>query len=170
MTENEAIEELKMFPVWNMDDQWLNADDMEELIHFCAKAIEKVQQYREIGTVKELKELKECAFSGMELASICIAMQHLKKYEAVGTIEECRAAVEKQEANMQGITSFLCERKSEYQKRYNRAYEQEKQARKFLEDEPDREDVKSDLNHFIKLQDRYNALVDFINELQEYYS
>ena len=50
MTENEAIEELKMFPVWNMDDQWLNADDMEELIHFCAKAIEKVQQYREIGT------------------------------------------------------------------------------------------------------------------------
>lgn len=95
MTENEAIEELKMFPVWNMDDQWLNADDMEELIRFCTKAIEEVQQYREIGTVKELKELKECAFSGMELASICIAMQHLKKYEAVGTIEECRAAVEK---------------------------------------------------------------------------
>ena len=31
----------------------------------------------------------------MEPASICIAMQHLKKYEAVGTIEECRAAVEK---------------------------------------------------------------------------
>ena len=95
MTENEAIEELKMFPVWNMDDQWLNADDMEELIHFCTQAIEEDQQYREIGTVKELKELKECAFSGMEPASICIAMQHLKKYEAVGTIEECRAAVEK---------------------------------------------------------------------------
>ena len=95
MTENEAIEELKMFPVWNMDDKWLNADDMEELIHFCTQAIEEVQQYREIGTVKELKELKECAFSGMEPASICIAMQHLKKYEAVGTIEECRAAVEK---------------------------------------------------------------------------
>lgn len=95
MTENEAIEELKMFPAWNMDDQWLNADDMEELIRFCTKAIEEVQQYREIGTVKELKELKECAFSGMELASICIAMQHLKEYEAVGTIEECKAAVEK---------------------------------------------------------------------------
>ena len=95
MTENEAIEELKMFPVWNMDDQWLNADDMEELIHFCTQAIEEVQQYREIGTFKELRELKECAFSGMEPASICIAMQRLKKYEAVGTIEECRAAVEK---------------------------------------------------------------------------
>lgn len=95
MTENEAIEELKMFPVWNMDDQWLNADDMEELIHFCTQAIEEVQQYREIGTVRELKELKECVFRGTEPASICIAMQYLKKYEAVGTIEECRAAVEK---------------------------------------------------------------------------
>lgn len=70
---------------------------------------------------------------------------------------------------MQDITSFLCERKSEYQKRCNRAYEQEVQARKFLEDEPDREDVKSDLNHVIKLQDRYNALIEFINELQEDY-
>ncbi len=70
---------------------------------------------------------------------------------------------------MQDITSFLCDRKSEYQKRCNRAYEQEKQARKLLEDETNREDVKSDLNHVIKLQDRYNALIDFINELQEDY-
>lgn len=70
---------------------------------------------------------------------------------------------------MQDITSFLCDRKSEYQKRFNRAYEQEQQARKLLEDEPDREDVKSDLNHTIKLQDRYNALIEFINELQEDY-
>lgn len=68
---------------------------------------------------------------------------------------------------MQNITSFLCERKSEYQKRCNRAEKQEKQAREFLEDEPDREDVKSDLNHVIKLQDRYNALIEFINELLE---
>ena len=70
---------------------------------------------------------------------------------------------------MQDITRFLCDRKSEYQKRFNRAYEQEQQARKLLEDEPDREDVKSDLNHTIKLQDRYNALIEFINELQEDY-
>lgn len=70
---------------------------------------------------------------------------------------------------MQDITDFLCNRKSEYQKRYNRAYKQEKQARKLLEDEPGREDVKSDLNYVIKLQDRYNALIEFINELQEDY-
>lgn len=70
---------------------------------------------------------------------------------------------------MQDITGFLCDRKSEYQKRWNRAHEQEKQARKYLEDDPDREDVKSDLNHVIKLQDKYNALIEFINELQEDY-
>ena len=52
---------------------------------------------------------------------------------------------------MQNITSFLCERRSKYQKRCNRAYKQEKQARELLEDEPDREDVKSDLNDVVKL-------------------
>lgn len=70
---------------------------------------------------------------------------------------------------MKDITNFLYERKSEYQKRANRAYEQEEKARRLLEDEPDREDVKSDLNHVIKLQDRYNALIEFIDELQEEY-
>lgn len=68
---------------------------------------------------------------------------------------------------MQDIINFLCGRRSEYQKRCNRAEKQEKLAREFLEDEPDREDVKSDLNHVIKLQDRYNALIEFINELLE---
>lgn len=70
---------------------------------------------------------------------------------------------------MQDITSFLYDRKSEYQKQYNRAYEQEKQARKLLEDEPDREDVKSDLSYVVKLQNRCNSLIEFINELQENY-
>lgn len=70
---------------------------------------------------------------------------------------------------MQDITVFLCDRKSEYQKRSNCAYEQEQRARKLLEDEPHREDVKSDLNHVIKLQDRYNALIEFIDELLEDY-
>lgn len=68
---------------------------------------------------------------------------------------------------MQNITNFLYERKSRYQKRCNRAYKQEKQARELLKDEPDREDVKSDLNDVVKLQDRYNALIEFIDELLE---
>ena len=70
---------------------------------------------------------------------------------------------------MEDITVFLCVRKNEYQKRSNLAYEQEKRARELLKDEPDREDVKADLNHAILLQDRYSALMDFIEELQENY-
>ena len=69
---------------------------------------------------------------------------------------------------MQDITSFLCSRKSEYQKRYNRACQQETQARELLKDEPVRKDVKIDLNHVIKLQDRYNALIDFTN-MEKYF-
>lgn len=40
---------------------------------------------------------------------------------------------------------------------------------KNLQDEPEREDIKSDLNHVIQLQDRNNALIEFIEELQEKY-
>lgn len=70
---------------------------------------------------------------------------------------------------MQDIKDFLCDRKREYQKRSNRAYEQEQRAKNLLEDEPDREDVKSDLNHVVKLQDRYNSLIEFIDELLKTY-
>lgn len=70
---------------------------------------------------------------------------------------------------MQDITSYLADKKSEYQKRCNRASKQEVQARILLKEEHDREDVKSDLNHVIKLQDRYSALIDFIEELQRDY-
>lgn len=98
MTENEAIKLIKIFPEWNTDDQWLDAGEMEELTDFCIKALGEIRQYREIGTVKELKEIKLCAFSGIELASIAIAMQELRKYKAIGTVEECMAAVEKQKA------------------------------------------------------------------------
>lgn len=85
------------------------------------------------------------------------------------TINKLQCALNVKGEYMQDITDFLCDRKLDYKKRYNRAYEREKQARKLLENEPDREDIKSDLNHVIKLQDRYNALIEFINELQEDY-
>lgn len=53
MTENEAIKLIKNFPTWNMDDQWIENDEMEELTNFCVKTLEEIQQYREIGTVAE---------------------------------------------------------------------------------------------------------------------
>ena len=70
---------------------------------------------------------------------------------------------------MEDLRSFLSDRKSMYQKRANTSYEQEQKVRALLNDEPEREDLKSDLYHAIKLQDRYNALVMFIEELQQDY-
>lgn len=71
-----------------------------------------------------------------------------------------------QELQVVNIDSLLRERKSIYQKRANRAYEQEQKAKCLLQDKPDREDIKDDLTQCIKLQDRYNALIEFIEELE----
>lgn len=68
---------------------------------------------------------------------------------------------------MQGIVYFLNKRKSIYQKQIVRAERQERHARELLENEPDREDVKEDLQAVIRLKDRCSSLVDFIEELQE---
>lgn len=67
------------------------------------------------------------------------------------------------------IEGFLIEKKSLYQKRITRLEKQEHDLRELLEHEPGREDAVENLNTVIKLQDRYNALIDFITELQESY-
>lgn len=59
MTENEAIEQLEVFPEWNREDRWLDVGDMEELVNICIKALEEIQQYRAIGTVEECREARE---------------------------------------------------------------------------------------------------------------
>lgn len=60
------------------------------------EAIEEFQQYRALGTVEELKIMKESALSGLELLNIWAALERLKKYEAIGNLEELREAREKQ--------------------------------------------------------------------------
>ena len=67
------------------------------------------------------------------------------------------------------LEEFLIEKKSLYQKRFIRLEKQERNIYELLKYEPDREDVIEDLNTVIKLQDRYNTLIDFITEIQESY-
>lgn len=59
MTENECIEKLEIFPKWNMEDLWLDADDMEVLVSTCIKAIKENKRYRATGTVKECREARK---------------------------------------------------------------------------------------------------------------
>ena len=86
--------------------------------------------------------------------------------EDLSCISECLQFGQVSE-RLGNITRFLIERKSVYQKKANNAYKQEQTAKHLLQDEPDREDVKDDLIQCIKLQDRYNALIEFIEELQK---
>ena len=53
MTENEALEELKTFPI--------NCLDFKEnqALQVAIKALSEIQKYRAIGTIEEFKDLKE---------------------------------------------------------------------------------------------------------------
>lgn len=49
MTENEAIEIVKNFPDWNLDDQWLDESEMQELSEIIISALQEIQQCRSNG-------------------------------------------------------------------------------------------------------------------------
>lgn len=59
------------------------------------KAIEEVQQYREIGTVEECKELTSIV-NMAEKEELAKIIDEWLLYSKIGTVEECREAVEKQ--------------------------------------------------------------------------
>lgn len=59
-------------------------------------AIKELQEYKKLGTLVELKRLKECEISGIELAEIACNLNRLKVYQQLGTLQEVREAVEKQ--------------------------------------------------------------------------
>lgn len=118
MTENEFFKEKQAILKTMPDTVCLTMDEAE----IMANALEEVQQYRAIGTVDEFKALKENwlnkfdslieyrkigtpdelkqlkengAFTGVELAQLAAMQMKLKEYQTIGTVEECRAAVEK---------------------------------------------------------------------------
>ena len=102
MTENEAIKEIR--------HESCNEKGVSKRCHDrcmygkekCAysmaiEALEEVMKYRELGTIEELKDLKDGKLSGRELAMIAVDVNKLKKYRTIGTVEECREAMERQD-------------------------------------------------------------------------
>lgn len=75
----------------------------EEKANTILVMVEELKQYRALGTPEELKELKERAFTGVELAQIAAMQMKLKEYEKTGTTEECRAAVEKRDRDRKNV-------------------------------------------------------------------
>ena len=90
MTENEAIQNMKKTHLIVLSGA--SAVDYEDSIEIAIQALEEIQQYRAIGTVEELKSMKENgAFTGVELASLACMQMKLKDYQSIGTIEEFKA-------------------------------------------------------------------------------
>ena len=95
MTENEIIKMLEVEKAY-MDSH--AGRSQSEALAYAIEAVKEIQQYRAIGTVEELKSLKENgAFSGIELAQIASMQMKLKEYQSIGTIDEFKALKEKNE-------------------------------------------------------------------------
>lgn len=92
VNENEAIEVLKDFDkqVTAKADGAYQSTVGKMACDTAIKALEEVQQYRTIGTVEELQDMKNSFFE---------ALSDWRKYRKIGTLEECRAAMEKQNVN-----------------------------------------------------------------------
>ena len=87
----QALEEIQQYLATGMTPEQIKEMQMD----YCAKGA-VLEEYKAIGTVKELKAMKENgAFSGSELALIALNLTELKKYQAIGTLDQCREAVER---------------------------------------------------------------------------
>lgn len=63
-------------------NSFISSTDCAEKYEQVAKWLEELKSYRDIGTLKELKELKENgAFTGLELTKLTIMQKELKKYK-----------------------------------------------------------------------------------------
>lgn len=82
MKENEAIKEFQQ----NIDMPF-GSNISREASELAIQALEKVQQYQEIGTPEELQDMKSDYFE---------ALSDWRQYRKTGTLEECRTAREKQ--------------------------------------------------------------------------
>ena len=69
----------------------------QEAHNAAISAIKEVQQYREIGTVEQVRNQKH---------NLEMAYKIISDYEAIGTVEECREAVEKQTQKRCAIDSY----------------------------------------------------------------
>lgn len=61
----------------------------EKVLELAIKALKEVQQYREIGTVEQVKNQKH---------NLEVAYKIIGNYQGIGTVEECREAREKQKS------------------------------------------------------------------------
>ena len=80
MTEQDAIEIIKL-----MGTTYKPAA-VREALDMAVAALTEVQEYREIGTVEQVQNQKH---------NLGVAYNIISEYESLGTVKECREAMEK---------------------------------------------------------------------------
>ena len=90
MTESEAIRDLEyLIEEYSAYPPETGVNETIGSLQYCITALREIQQYREIGTVEQVRNQKH---------NLEMAYKIISDYEAIGTVEECREAVEKQKA------------------------------------------------------------------------
>ena len=112
MTEKEAIKILRNIQnakkveyedaacaaAWFSIFKYVYPEPEDYVIEEAIKALEEIQQYRKIGTVKEIKTAKKYIDLKKKCGTPTNTIDVCAEYVAIGTVEECREAVEKQKA------------------------------------------------------------------------
>lgn len=104
MTENEAIQALKLEGGIEITGNGKRVADFITGLDIAIDALKEIKQYREIGTVEECKELASMVTTEKKnvLGQI---VDEWKEYIEIGTMEECRKSVKKQIAKQCDIDS-----------------------------------------------------------------
>lgn len=102
MTESEAIEAIQFDLEIGGE---IHSRVLRDAVDVAIQALEKVQQYRAIGTPEELQDMKSNYFK---------ALSDWRQYRKIGTLEECRVAMEKQTAISRKIIegNYVCPKMS----------------------------------------------------------
>ena len=102
MTENEAISRIKdHMEIHRLKEP--RAIYITVALSMAIAALKEIQQYREIGTVEECKELASMV-SMEKKNALAKIIDEWKEYIEIGTVEECREAVEKQKPKKCDVT------------------------------------------------------------------
>lgn len=75
-----------------------NYENKIDFLKTAIYAMQELQEYKKLGTLEEMKFLKETHLTGVELVQISCRLEQLMEYKKIGTLEEVREAVEKQRA------------------------------------------------------------------------
>ena len=104
MTENEAKEILAAHYEF-LRESWKPYPDIKVLdaIKVAISSIDKIQQYRAIGTFEEIKDILQIISDGqddVDESGISTGLLHTlleyAEYKKIGTVDECREAMERQ--------------------------------------------------------------------------